>query len=132
MPGYALIERRQLMIEAMQDGQDALDALLDSLTIKHRSEVNEEGNVTWTSKRKQQGWIIPIATGFHGITPLVAAGETRNQRDPETPHRFAESIVTLGEFVMPYRVDNLTDMLWEYNFNEENNLYLCQQQSAIN
>jgi len=132
MPGYALIERRELMIEAMQDGQDALDALLDSLTIKHRSEIDEEGNVTWTSKRKQQGWIIPIATGFHGISPLVAAGETKNQRDPDTPHRFAESIVTLGEFVMPYRIDKLADMLWSYHFDEENSLYLCQQRSALN
>ncbi len=132
MPGYVLIERRELMIEAMQDGQDALDALLDSLTIKYRSEVDETGNVIWTSQRKQQGWIIPIATGFHGITPLVAAGETKNQRDPDTSHRFAESIVTLGEFVMPYRIDNLADMLWSYQFDEENNLYLCRQQSAIN
>ncbi len=132
MPGYTLIERRELMIKAMQNGQDALDALLDSLTIKHRSEVDEEGNVTWTSKRKQQGWIVPIATGFHGITPLVAAGETKNQRDPDVPHRFAESIVTLGEFVMPYRIDHLADMLWEYHFDKENSLYLCQQQNVIN
>lgn len=128
MPGYVLIERRELMIEAMQDGQDALDALLDSLTIKHRSEIDEDGNVTWTSKRKQRGWIVPIATGFHGITPLVAAGETKNQRDPDTPHRFAESIVTLGEFVMPYRIDNLADMLWSYHFDEESSLYMCQKQ----
>lgn len=130
MPGYALIERRILMIEAMQDGQDALDALLDSLTIKHRSEVDDDGNVTWTSKRKQQGWVVPIATGFYGITPLAAAGETKNQRDPDTPHRFAESIVTLGEFVMPYRIDKLKDMFWEYHFDKENSLYLCQQQTA--
>lgn len=132
MPGYALIERRKLMIEAMRDGQDALDALLDSLTVKHRSKIDDEGNVTWTSKRKQQGWIVPIATGFHGITSLVAAGETKNQRDPDTPHRFAESIVTLGEFVMPYRIDRLADMFWSYHFDEENSLYLCQQQNAIN
>ncbi len=132
MPGHALIERRQLMIEAMHDGVDALDALLDGLTIKHRSEVDEEGNVTWTSKRKHQGWIIPIATGFHGITPLVAAGETKNQRDPGVPHRFAESIVTLGEFVMPYRIDNLEEMLWSYQYDQENSLYLCQQKTAIN
>ena len=52
----------------------------------------------------------------------------RGQRDNETPHRFAESVVTLGEFVMPYRAKSLDDMLWRYYVDLKNNLYLCQQQ----
>ncbi|MBA3581151.1 MAG: type I-F CRISPR-associated protein Csy2 [Gammaproteobacteria bacterium] len=131
MPGYALIERRELMIEAMQQGQDALDALLDYLSIKHRSEIDDEGRVTWTSKRKTSGWLVPIATGFHGIAPLIPPGETLNQRDPETPHRFAEAVVTLGEFVMPYRLNALDELLWHYHYDEFSNLYLCQQSLSI-
>lgn len=127
MPGYALIERRELMIAAMREGQDALDALLDYLSVKHRSEVDDEGNVTWISKRKSSGWLVPIATGFHGISPLSAPGETLNQRAPELPHRFAEAVVTLGEFVMPYRLNSLDELMWRYHYDEPNNLYLCQQ-----
>ncbi|CAB1064925.1 CRISPR-associated protein, Csy2 family [Olavius sp. associated proteobacterium Delta 1] len=126
MPGYAIIERRELMIDAMQQGQDALDALIDYLAIQNRCERDYAGNVTWTSHRKTSGWIVPIATGFHGISEL---GPAKNQRDPDTPHRFAESVVTLGEFRMPHRIHSLNEILWSYHTDLEKNLYLCQQKS---
>ncbi|MGR3219377.1 MAG: type I-F CRISPR-associated protein Csy2, partial [Candidatus Anammoxibacter sp.] len=110
-------------------GQDAINAMLDYLKIFHFSEKDSLGNVQWQSKRKIRGWIVPIATGFHGITEL---GVASNQRDPTTQHRFAESIVTLGEFVMPYRIKDLDEMLWHYHVDIENNLYLCQQNNQIN
>jgi len=124
MPGYVIIERRELMEKSMEDGLDAIDAMLDYLKVIHRSEKDSDGNVNWTSRRKTSGWIVPIATGFHGITDLRQA---QNQRDSNTPHRFAETIVTLGEFVMPYRIKNLDHMLWHYHTDLENNLYICQQ-----
>ncbi len=136
MPGYAIVERRELMSEAMKDGQDALEAMLDYLVIHHRCEKTGEGDrsaVTWKSTRKeaghegQRGWIVPIATGFHGISEL---GHAANQRDPNTPHRFAESIVTLGEFKMPYKLETAEELLWHYHFDPEYNLYLCQQSRA--
>lgn len=129
MPGYALIERRDLMENAMKEGQDALEALLEHLKIMHRCEIDENENITWSSNRKESGWVVPIATGFQGITE---PGHAENQRDPEMPHRFAESIVTLGEFIMPYRVKNLDEILWHYHVDSENNLYLCQQNNRMN
>lgn len=124
MPGYALIERKELMQEAMEAGQDALDALLDGLKVTHSSQLDEEGHVTWSSSRAQPGWIVPIATGFHGISEL---GKAQNQRDSETPHRFAESLVTLGEFKMSYRITDLNQLLWRYQTDLTNNLYFCTQ-----
>lgn len=129
MPGYVLIERRDLMIDAMQQGYDAIDALLDYLTVHHHCEQLEEQSVVWHSQRKTSGWIVPIATGFQGISPL---GEAKNQRDPSVPHRFAESVVTLGEFVMAHKIKHLDDILWQYHTDLENDLYLCQQVNAIN
>ncbi|AFJ02201.1 CRISPR type I-F/YPEST-associated protein Csy2 [Methylophaga frappieri] len=135
MPGYALVERRDLMQEAMEQGQDAMDAMLDYLAIHHTSSKDEKGGeerVHWLSQRKatgpngERGWIVPIATGFHGISDL---GNALNQRDPDTPHRFAESLVTLGEFKMPYRLASPEDLLWRYLVEPENNLYLCVQQT---
>lgn len=123
MLGYVLIERRDLMIQAMNDGQDALDALLDHLKLMHRSEIDEQEQVTWTIKRKEKGWLVPIAVGFQGISPL---GKAKHQRDENTPHRFAESVITLGEFKMPYRFKSLEPLLWQYHTDIENNLYLCQ------
>jgi CRISPR-associated protein Csy2 len=129
MPGYALIERRDLMIEAMQKGDDALDALIGYLTLHHHCEQLEDQSVVWHSQRKTSGWIVPIATGFQGISPL---GEAKNQRDSSVPHRFAESVVTLGEFVMAHKIKHLDDILWQYHPDLENDLYLCQQVNAIN
>jgi len=127
MPGYAIIERRELMAEAMEQGKDAMDALLDFLAIHHSCEKDNAGNVVaWTSQRKTSGWIVPIATGFHGITELEQA---KNQRDPDIPHRFAESVVTLGEFRMPHSIHTLDEILWRYYADMEKNLYLCQQTS---
>lgn len=127
MPGYVLIERRDLMIEAMQQGQDAMDALIDYVAIHHSCEQTDAGEVLWKSRRKTQtdkppGWIVPIATGFHGISEL---GQAKNQRDLEMPHRFAESLVTLGEFKMPHRFGSIADMLWCYQVDSSNNLYQC-------
>lgn len=137
MPGYALIERRDLMQAAMEQGQDAMDAMLDYVAVHYsctKEIVNGHERVIWQRKRKstgpdgQTGWIVPIATGFHGISEL---GTALNQRDPDTPHRFAESLVTLGEFKMPYRLESPNDLLWRFHVESENNLYLCIQQKSI-
>lgn len=129
MPGYVLIERRDLMIDAMQQGADAIESLLGYLTVHHHCEQLEDQSVVWHSQRKTSGWIVPIATGFQGISPLA---EAKNQRDPSVPHRFAESVVTLGEFVMAHKIKHLDDILWQYHPDLENDLYLCQQVNAIN
>lgn len=129
MPGYALIERRDLMVEAMSEGADALEALIDHLAIHHVCERDDEGHIVWSRRRKQHnnqsiGWVVPVASGFYGISDL---GEAKNQRDAKAPHCFAESMVTLGEFVMPHRLRSPEDFLWRYYHHD--NLYLCQQRS---
>lgn len=127
MLGHVLIERRDLVIQSMQEGKDALDSVLDYLKVTHSSIQDDEGKVTWTSKRQAQGWLVPIAVGFQGISEL---GQAKNQRDANTPHRFAESVLTLGEFVMPYRIESIDQLLWQYHVDLENNLYLCQNQNT--
>ena len=128
MLGHVLVERRDLVIESMKQGKDALDAVLDYLKVTHSSSVDENGKVIWTSKRNAQGWLVPIAVGFQGISEL---GIAKNQRDADTPHRFAEAVLTLGEFIMPYRIESIDQLLWQYHIDLENNLYLCQNSTTI-
>ncbi|MCH4248901.1 MAG: type I-F CRISPR-associated protein Csy2 [Acinetobacter populi] len=127
MLGHVLIERRDLVKHAMENEQkDALDAVLDYLKVTHNSALDEHGKVAWSSSRKEKGWLVPIAVGFQGISEL---GQATNQRDANTPHRFTEAVITLGEFVMPYRLENIDQLLWQYYVDLDNNLYLCQNQS---
>jgi len=122
MPGYVILERRDLMHQAMQNGQDALDALIEYLAVHHTCEQQDE-KVIWKTGRKEKGWLVPIAVGFQGISPL---GKALNQRDDTIPHRFAEAVVTLGEFRMVHHIKNIEDMQWSYQIDLENDLYLCQ------
>ena len=128
MLGHVLVERRDLVIESMKQGKDALDAVLDCLKVTHSSSVDENGKVIWTSKRNAQGWLVPIAVGFQGISEL---GIATNQRDADTAYRFAEAVLTLGEFIMPYRIESIDQLLWQYHVDLENNLYLCQNSTTI-
>ena len=123
MPGYVITERKDLMQNAMSAGKDAIDSLLDYLSVIHECTENGTGEIAWEAKRLTNGWIVPIATGFQGISGLEQA---KNQRDPYVPHRFVESIVTLGEFIMPYRLESLDEMLWKYRYDPDQELYICE------
>lgn len=116
MPGYALMERRDLMASDSGIDRDPLDAIHQALAIQHRSVTDEQGQVSWVSTRRQPGWIVPIATGFHALTPAQPA---THARDLQTSHRFAESLVTLGEFVMASRLRSLTDLIWRYDQHDD-------------
>lgn len=135
IPGWVLMERRDLMIKAMGEGLDALAALHRALAIHHRRHVeldSEAGTassaahptVTWSSQRYQPGYIVPIATGYQALTPVLPSN---NARDRDTPHRLAESVLTLGEFVLPLRLEKPSSMLWQYHRDGE--LYVCRQQT---
>lgn len=126
MPGYGLVERRDLMIEQMRKGDDALQALHRHVQIQYRSDIDGYDNVTWTAHRHRPGWIVPIASGFHAISPTTDA---LGARDPSVPHRFAESVVTLGEFVLASRIESLGDLIWRYQVDGD--LYICVQKSRF-
>lgn len=126
MPGYVVIERRDLMEGKELEGKDSLDRLLHYLKVHQTAEKDESGKVTgWKYEKAADGWIVPLAVGFKGLSSL---GKVENQRDPDTPHRFAENVITLGEFKMAHRFHDIDDMMWHYAYEETNQLYLCKNQ----
>lgn len=124
IPSYFLMERRDKMIEAMQSGQDAFEALHSFLEIQHFCQQDKNGHISWDIRRKESGWLVPIATGFQAISELAS---DQQSRDARFPHRFAESVITLGEFVMPHRLENLSDSIWKYKYQDD--LYICNQEN---
>ncbi len=130
MPGFCLVTRQDLMKQSMKEGKDAIDAMLDYLITT--TEIKVDGNHKIDKSKpskKEKGWIVPIAIGYQGISEL---GQMKNARDETTPHRFAESVVTLGEFKMPYHFENIDEMVWRYQEYQGNDLYLCQNNYSIN
>lgn len=125
MPGYAVIERRDLMLNEEYDKKDALTRLIDMLAVEFEAEKNGD-NLSWHGKRRTEGWITPIAVGFKSISGAVTA---KHQRSEEYEHRFAEPVVTLGEFRMPYHFRSINEILWEYHTDLEHGLYLCRNQN---
>jgi len=122
MPGYVLIERRQLLKQRQEklEAQDTLQALLDLLALHY--EHDDEHDTWHLQPREEQGWLVPIVTGFKGLTPL---GHVANQRDASTLHRFAEPVLTLGEFKMPHHFQDIDQMMWQYQYDEQDGLYVC-------
>lgn len=128
MPGYAIVSRYDLLEKEMKEVPDALDALLAFLKIHHTPVKAEDGKITdWTSSKKEAGWLVPIAVGFKGISSI---GHVKNQRDRSKPHQFVESLVTLGQFIMPIRFHSISDMMWHYEYVPEKDLYLCKNDYA--
>lgn len=129
MPGFCLVSRQELMQSSMSQGKDAVDAMLEYLVTTTDVKVDENHKITKSKpSKKEKAWIVPIAVGYQGISDL---GMLKNTRDGSTPHRFAESVVTLGEFKMPYHFDNIEEMIWRYQEYQNNDLYLCQNNYSI-
>ena len=126
MPGYVLVERRQLLKRKQEElnQQDILQVMLDLLALHY--EYDDEQDSWSLQPRKEKGWLVPIVTGFKGLTPL---GHVANQRDASTLHRFAEPVLTLGEFKMAHRFDCIDDMMWQYHYDKDEDLYVCVNES---
>ena len=105
MPGYALVDASELM--EREDGKDSIDTLLDVIQ----------------RKKASNGWVIPITVGFRDLSGAVVV---KDQRSYEWEHHFAEPICTVGKFVMPYRFEHLDDMMWHYEYDKPQGLYLCK------
>lgn len=127
MPSYVLVERRDLMVTGDGEDDDALTRLMDMLVVEY--EAQDTGNgLKWKGSRRAAGWLVPIAVGFKSISETVNA---KHQRALEYEHHFAEPIVTIGEFRMPYHFRSIEDILWEYHTDLTQGLYLCRNQKIL-
>ncbi len=122
IPGYALIERRELLQEAMKEGIDPIVALIDYLAIHHDCIRHEDGYIEWNSHRRADGWIVPIVVGYQGLSEPM---KVDNQRDNDTDHVFGESLITLGEYRMVNTIYGIDWLLWKYKTDLEKSLYMC-------
>lgn len=99
---------------------------------EHETEqVVEQAAKGWSVSRRKPGWLVPLPVGYAAISPLYAPGEVKNARDNDTPFRFVESVLSLGEWVGPHRIKTLQDLLWVHHAQPESGLYLTHNGAAI-
>ena len=143
LPGFTLVSRHDLLESRLQELQAAdpaaspLDAWLDLSRLTWRAELPQSdelanpvdptapsGKIEWKHNR-DQGWIVPIPVGYGALSPLHPAGSVARARDATTPFRFVESIYSIGQWLGPHRLDDVSQMLWYADYDEENGLYRC-------
>lgn len=124
MPGVVLVERQDLFNKF--SGKDNLDSLLKALSVKVSVERNEKNKIVGYKRKKlieNSGWLVPAVVGFKDLTGKM---NVANQRDDSYEHHFVEPLVTLGEFIMPYQCENIDSLMWYYDYDKVNGLYLCR------
>ncbi|MDZ4349380.1 MAG: type I-F CRISPR-associated protein Csy2 [Xanthomonadaceae bacterium] len=152
LPGFALVCRDDLLTrrhnELRQTEPDAtaLDAVLDLSRINWRApnaepatidSVNGEARkpeptaskVEWQHDRTD-GWIVPIPVGYGALTDVQRPGSVRNARSPLAPLRFVESLYSVGQWIGPHHLTDVSQMLWYPDFDPEQGVYRCRNEFA--
>ena len=136
LPGFALVQRDDLLAAHLAEMREAaplstaLDALLDLSRLNFdpvsipAADPAQPDEVKWEIRRKP-GWLVPLPIGYAGISPLYAPGEVENARDTATPFRFVESLYSLGEWVSPHRLEDVSQLLWTQETDAANGIYRC-------
>jgi CRISPR-associated protein Csy2 len=139
-----LVERSDLLMRQQknQPAGDLLDTFLD-LNAVHFSVVAKKAQsdatdaapeqeapagkspkVKWeASRRVSDAWIVPVPLGYAAISDLYEKGSVKNARDKSKDFRFVESVVGLGEWISPYRLQHFEHMLWQFDANPEAGSY---------
>ncbi len=137
LPGFSLVSRHGLLQEHLSElrkndsGVTELDALMDLCCVHVDPVAGPEGaeppggKAEWKLSRAYPGWLVPLPVGYAAISELYEPGVVRNARDRETPFRFVESAYSMGEWISPHRVENPLFLMWRYQADPENGLYLC-------
>lgn len=141
LPGFVLMDRTDLLashhqtLQEQQSDAELIDAWLDFSALKYQAkpklkenelEPTEETEAEWVRLEKPaKGWLVPITNGYKAISPVYPAGEVANTRDTITPVCFVEAVHSIGEWRSLHRIQQVSDMLWHYRYEQD--WYLCQQ-----
>ncbi|MGB0956118.1 MAG: type I-F CRISPR-associated protein Csy2 [Panacagrimonas sp.] len=136
LPGFALVGRPDVMrqrLEALRENDpaaNALDAVLDISALTYKSTEGDNDEIEWAIDTPG-GWFVPVPVGYTAISPTYAPGEVRNARDQNTPFQFVESLIGIGQWLSPHRIQDLSHMLWYPEHDAEAGTYLCRNDYSI-
>ena len=97
---------------------------------KNYCEPDDKTDADWEYVPKPKpGYLVPIMIGYKAISPVYKNADVGNTRDNETDVCFVESVHSVGEWKSVHHIKSLDDLqkcMWNYNYEE--NWYLCRQQ----
>lgn len=124
LPGFVLVSRDDLLqgrlaeLRLTQPQASALDAWLDLSRWNSRASErpskagsDQPASVEWISDPRS-GWTVPIPVGFVGLSELLKPGTVSGARDMSTPFRFVETVWSVGQWISPHRLKQLSDLVW--------------------
>ncbi len=136
LPGFALVSRHDVL-RAEQDRQRQantpdpdLAAWLSFSSLRYAAEhgKTKEGKTPWRLQEKPEtGWIKPIAVGYRRISQLYEPGAIAKTRDASSPACFVENLYSLGQWLSPHRIRELSHLFWQYEYTEAGT-YVCSNQ----
>ena len=135
LPGFALIDRSDLLQvhhEALIEHNNQasfIGAWMDFGGLRHRyfqspeQETNEDSDEPakgeWQRvELPEQGWFVPILTGYQPIAPLQAPGSVKGSRDSSCPSCAVEGVYGVGQWLAPYRAEQIDTLIWRYRNDE--------------
>ncbi|KAA8733233.1 type I-F CRISPR-associated protein Csy2 [Acinetobacter qingfengensis] len=152
LPSFALLHRHEVLTAHQQwlsqyqpclntQGQapNLLDTLLDISRLNLNSVATNqftpdgEKKGDWQVRPRPEhlkGWLVPIPIGYAALTTLQEKGSITGIRDNRFPATFVETLLSLGEWKSPHRIEDLTHILWTYNPAPQNGVYELVQPFA--
>jgi CRISPR-associated protein Csy2 len=130
IPGFALVSREAKLKQRLEvlrktnPNSTSVDALLDLSRLNFEPPIDDSPTKEWTLRPKN-GWLVPIPVGYAAISRLFEPGAVSNVRDRTVPFRFVESVLSVGEWLSPHRVENICDLFWYHHADPESGLYRC-------
>ncbi len=139
-PGFILKDRSEYLrehfekLKSQNKEQELFDAWLDYSALKRKADpklvddetLSENTKADWNYiKKPHSGWLVPLMTGFKALGDLLPAGEVGHTRDKETPAQFVEAIHSIGEWINTYKIKQLNEFIWHYEYSYP--WYLCRQ-----
>lgn len=144
LPGFALVCRDDLLqarlaqLRATSPKANALDALLDLSRFNWRPDRTTSAQdgapesstkVPWAHDRTE-GWIVPIPVGYGALSDVFPAGSVDGARDRDSAFRFVESLFSIGQWIGPHRLKNLSQLLWYGDADPAAGRYRCRNDYA--
>lgn len=153
LPGFALLHRHEVLLahqhwlqqyfstqEVRDSDPDLLDTLLDICRLNIKSteqkpkDDDHEVKALWRIRQRAShltGWLVPIPIGYAALTDVQRAGSVAGSRDNQTPIVFAETLLSLGEWLGAHKINDLAEILWAYQAKPQQGLYQLTQPFAV-